>query len=193
MCLLRWSERANDFSQREHAKGLTPVCERTWRASSSERENCQAQSFQVHLKGFSPVWRRRCALRCELFVYVFAQPFHVQVWMMIWPSCISGLGCRRCLDPPPCLSSEGPAFLSAESSSSSPEIVPSDSEPEDEPPDDADRLPFARAFRENGGESGVTPDELAVPAAEDAPELSAGMSGRLRGRPTLFLAGGCWP
>jgi hypothetical protein len=57
-CLLRWSDRENCLEHASHWNGLSPVCDRMWRASSSDRENRQAQSFQSQPNGFSPVWRR---------------------------------------------------------------------------------------------------------------------------------------
>merc|ERR1719210_1061948 len=42
--------------------------------SSSLLEKDQGHPGQVHAYGFSPVWVRRCAFRCELFVYTFKQP-----------------------------------------------------------------------------------------------------------------------
>ena len=65
-CFERWSERVNFLPQIVHPNGLTPVCFRSWRASSSDLENRQSQPGQVQAKGLSPVCLRRWALRWEL-------------------------------------------------------------------------------------------------------------------------------
>ena len=44
MCRARWSEREKARSQSLQWKGLSPVCLRLWRVSSSERANRQPQS-----------------------------------------------------------------------------------------------------------------------------------------------------
>ena len=87
----RWSDRAKLRSHSRQRKGLSPVCLRTWRVSSSERANSHWHVSYGHLYGFSPakalsfmfmfiprsffvtewdspVWIRWCAFRWELFV-----------------------------------------------------------------------------------------------------------------------------
>ena len=77
-CLLRWRARWSDlakaFSQWGHLNGFIPVCFRMWRVSSSDLANFQVQPSQVHLYGFSPVWVRWWAFRCELLVYTLLHP-----------------------------------------------------------------------------------------------------------------------
>ena len=78
-CLARWSEREKLLSQTRHTYGRTPECERQWRASSSDLENVHAQPGHEQANGFSPVWRRTCAFRCELLLYDLRQPVNQQV------------------------------------------------------------------------------------------------------------------
>lgn len=49
LCRARWSEREKLRSQSGHWNGLTPVCLRKCRVSSSERANFQVQPSQTHL------------------------------------------------------------------------------------------------------------------------------------------------
>ena len=77
-CLARWSERENLLSHSLHGYGRTPECERRCLASSSDLEKRQSQPGHVQTNGFSPVWRRRCAFRCELLLYVLWHFGYVQ-------------------------------------------------------------------------------------------------------------------
>jgi len=63
ICLFKWSERENGFWQILQLNGLIPVCDRTCLANSSDLENRQEHSGHVQGKGFSPVCRRKWALR----------------------------------------------------------------------------------------------------------------------------------
>ena len=74
MWVLWWSDREKRLVQVGHWNGLIPVCEWTWRDSSSDRMYDLSQASQVHWYSFSPVWRRRWSFRCELFEYESSQP-----------------------------------------------------------------------------------------------------------------------
>lgn len=52
-----WSERANTWLQTVQRYGLSPVCFRMWRVSSSERAKRSRQPSSGHWNGFSPVWQ----------------------------------------------------------------------------------------------------------------------------------------
>ena len=86
MCKARWSEREKALSHSLQWKGLSPVCLRLWRVSSSDRANRQPQSSHSQMYGFSPVCVRRWAFRCEDLVYVLPQPGCSQV-------CVGDLRC----------------------------------------------------------------------------------------------------
>ena len=57
-CLFMWRARWSDLekllSHWAHLKGLTPVCLRRWRVSSSDRANRHSQPSHEHRYGFSP-------------------------------------------------------------------------------------------------------------------------------------------
>lgn len=54
MCNDRWSDLEKALSQTLHLNGLSPVCLRKWRVSSSDLANRQVQPSHVHTYGFSP-------------------------------------------------------------------------------------------------------------------------------------------
>lgn len=57
-CLVRWSLLMKHLSHSGQVKRFSPVCVRTWRVSSSDRENFFTQSGHVHRNGLSPVHQR---------------------------------------------------------------------------------------------------------------------------------------
>lgn len=58
-CFARWSLRMKRLRHTVQANLFSPVCVRRWRDSSSERANRLSQPSHLHLKGFSPMRRKK--------------------------------------------------------------------------------------------------------------------------------------
>ncbi|KRY60036.1 hypothetical protein T03_4062 [Trichinella britovi] len=54
MCVVKWSERENALKQSLQWNGLSPVCFRMWRVSSSDLAKRHEQPSHLHSYGFSP-------------------------------------------------------------------------------------------------------------------------------------------
>lgn len=66
ICFFKWSLLMNFLSHIVHGYNFSPLCVRTCRVSSSDRENLLLHSW--HQKGFSPVCDLICVVRWLFFV-----------------------------------------------------------------------------------------------------------------------------